>query len=142
MRYNSDLVRPIRCEFEGIKFDSKLEGQTYLLIRNYLPQEKVVCQYKVLRSPKSKNYPRREWKCDFFLPSIDLHIEVKGIADREFKELLRDLDLHNPDVFNRLIVVGSYGYRIDSVRNCVSLTTFNGWMSKRLNHVIKPIPYV
>lgn len=142
VEYNSRVIQPIKTRVDDIVFDSKLEAKTYLIIVNYVQPNEVHLQHPVERYEKSRYYREKTWKCDFYIPKHGLLIESKGCVDKEFKQILRDLDYFNPVWFDRLYVVGERHQRITPEKSVWTLDQFNVWMATLTGQTLKAMPYI
>ena len=92
-------------EFDGYRFDSGLERSVYCYLRLLFKKEDISVHHSVVVKPPTNHFPERRWKCDFYIPKLNIYIEAKGIRHRTWKQQLEHLDRLNPLALDRLIVV-------------------------------------
>ncbi|MFB2921192.1 MULTISPECIES: hypothetical protein [Aerosakkonema] len=110
---------------ERVVFDSKLEFRCFEALRLWMLQVReihgITCelerQVPILIKQRSSNYPEMYWKADFVLfnhhKEVLAIVEAKGFPTDKFKSNLWFLDLENPCLFNRTIIVGTNEAKID-----------------------------
>lgn len=89
----------------GIQFDSTFELNVYESLRAMLPRTSILVHHKIRIKRRSMHFPERFWKCDFYVPQYDLYVEAKGRIMPDWRRQLELLDIENPMVLDRLIVV-------------------------------------
>lgn len=101
---------------DDVNFDSEFEFGVWRTLERAKPRfTRVERQLPVILSHATKHFPITYWRVDFALfdPNAEeyklrqprLYIEAKGTITDEFKLHLRLLDLTNPVVIDRLIIV-------------------------------------
>lgn len=96
----------IKCELNGIVFDSKLERNVYLALLVGFKAEDIKVHYPIPIAEANRHYPAWSWKIDFFIPKLNLYIDAKGVRTEGFKEKLHAISVLRPDVLDRLVIVG------------------------------------
>jgi|SRR6476469_1784876 len=100
----------VKCEVNGIQFPSKLEAKTYLVIQEhyrYPVKVAAIEPHKVLIKEQTLHFAPIYWKVDFYLPRHDVYVESKGIFELEWKLKMKMLDISNPSLLDRLIIVST-----------------------------------
>jgi len=138
---NPDTLEDSNKSKGNYHFDSMLERDTYLILRTYFPDNKIIRQHQVLVLPKSKIYPRPHfWKIDFCVLTKNLEplffIESKGqwllqnaAAKQEFCLKMHALSLTDFD-FNKFILVSGQQFKF-SIFETITLSQLNQLLSKR-----------
>ncbi|MGL6339183.1 MAG: hypothetical protein ACRC80_08590 [Waterburya sp.] len=111
-------------------FGSKLEANTFLLLRKYFDRKNIHLQYPVLIKPKTSFYPKLEWKVDFCVREPFTLIEAKGIALPEFKRNVQYFQYFNQQQFSCLTVVGDTREKIDSAITKITLDEFERYLAR------------
>lgn len=103
--------------FLGKRFDSEFELTVYKrLLQIYSASEIEVHDDRrsdsktlLLIKPASKHFQETYWNCDFYIPCHHIYVEAKGSISNAifetFVTTLKQLDVVNPDVLERLIIV-------------------------------------
>lgn len=115
---NGFYYNPVTNERSALKqagfeyWDSELEFSVGLQLQaNGFEFER---QKKILVLPEMGGFPKREWKVDFYIPSVHKFVEVKGSwinnpsmkgENREFRLLLHALAYNSPSTFSNTIIV-------------------------------------
>jgi hypothetical protein len=97
----------------GLRFDSRWELSVYEYLLKFFPIEKIEVHKTVELYPEGNDIPELGLNIDFYIPSIDLYIEVKGdlndVINGPFKVKYHILARERQDVEERLLVVTSEG---------------------------------
>jgi hypothetical protein len=91
--------------YNGIRFDSTLEYDTYQILLKEFGFDDIEVHKPVLIKFKTDHFRAINLKFDFYIKSIDLYIESKGILEYDFSLKLAMLDSLNPTILNKLIIV-------------------------------------
>ncbi|HEY9660523.1 MAG TPA: hypothetical protein V6C65_18875 [Allocoleopsis sp.] len=129
------LVSPKPVTESWHRFDSKLEAETYIALRQVVPDSGILRQHKVLIKPTSANYKSLHWRCDFYIPRMGLYIESKGEILREFKLQLQMLDFHNPQVYQDLMIVTSSGKPVDRNKGSITVSQLRRLFKEHWRHL-------
>lgn len=128
-----------KCSLNGLTFDSHFERDVYLRLCVHLHPNDVLhhqsARYEpVLISEPTKRFPKWEWKCDFYVPKLQLWVEAKGVQTSDWKLLIHALDCLNPKVLDRLIVVSSEGgQRVCDKLYTVDLERFSAYLRNQVS---------
>jgi hypothetical protein len=114
-KYHSQKVKS-----NGLIFDSQFEYATYQAILSCGINE-VKIYYPIRIFHENSFFPELNWKCDFYLPELDIYIESKGFLHRDFKLRMMLLTTVNPYIYRKLILV-TYKPMTNFVGNKTSLT--------------------
>lgn len=94
------------------RFDSQHEFKVYLELVRMYGDNRVVRQYPIEIISSGWCYPKgKKWKVDFVVLSSrysqcpEFYIEAKGIITTEFTYILANLEEHQEDIFNGLVLV-------------------------------------
>jgi hypothetical protein len=89
--------------------DSELEAKTYELLLELVPENRVICHRPIQVLPESPAFSAWDWKVDFTVLSPDLtnaiYVEVKGIREHSFTNMLKVLAQTSPETFSHLVIV-------------------------------------
>lgn len=97
----------IKHKVDNVVFDSTLERDTYLTIKLVIPQDSIIIHYPIEITPATSRFPKWSWKVDFYLPTLNIYIESKGVRTAEWLNKLRALDALKPAILDRLLIVAT-----------------------------------
>jgi hypothetical protein len=111
--FDKALQKRSKEKIEGADYwDSEYEFSIALQLELHgFPYER---QKKILILPQIAGFKAREWKVDFFIPSIHKFVEVKGAwinnpsmkgELREFRLMLHTLAFNSPTTFSNVLIV-------------------------------------
>jgi hypothetical protein len=98
-KYHSQKVKS-----NGLTFDSQFEYATYQAILSCGIND-VKIHHPITIYRENQYFDELKWRCDFYLPELNIYIESKGFLHRDFKLRMMLLTTINPHVWKRLILV-------------------------------------
>lgn len=123
----------------GIRFDSRWELSVYEYLLKFFPIEKIEVHKTVELYPAGDCINSLSLNIDFYIPSIDLYIEVKGdlsdVINGPFKVKYHVLTRERSDVESRLLVITSEGGKRlpNKGKKTISLVTLGRILKNCLN---------
>lgn len=102
-------IRRIKTEYNGIMFDSIFERETYKQLVYRYGEESVEVHVKVSIKPKTEVFKELFWSCDFKVKTRwgTFYVEAKGVPTEDFRLKVQYLELFQPDIYDRLVMVCS-----------------------------------
>jgi predicted nuclease of restriction endonuclease-like RecB superfamily len=102
-------LKPKHTRVAGTLYDSHFESEVARILRHHLgkPYYSITRQIKVKVRPKSNHFDAKYWKCDFMIQYLDtsVYIEAKGFSDASMYDTVAAVDLNEPEIYDRLIIV-------------------------------------
>lgn len=109
MNENTGTPQNKRVFINGIWFDSKIEGRVYRILLEFFHESEIQVHYHIPLYPATDRFKALGWNIDFYIPSINLYVEVKGclqtLINREFKMKMHILERVHPRIISQMIVV-------------------------------------
>jgi hypothetical protein len=106
---NLGVAQAQRVCINGIWFDSKIEGRVYRILLEFFSEDAIEVHYHIPLYPATERFKAIGWNIDFYIPSINLYVEVKGslktFTNREFKIKMHILERVSPHIIGKLVVV-------------------------------------
>lgn len=115
----TEIVSTYRRFEDSEYFASRIELDVFRRLQT-ISCIKVHRQYPLTIKDATNTYPRKQWRCDYRIesiqiPSLFLNIEAKGtLYLPEFKSTLQYLEFFAPSEYRRLLIVSRESFRLDT----------------------------